>query len=198
MIKHLLMSAVLLFPTIVSAESCFPLYEKEEKAIDDKDGYKTHVGGHLYVGMGGQLGYNPGLEVSADIDNWAEDLVEAVKYGPYMYFARPDDPRKAWLEAFRKAVKSECDLAQGEYTELRSMLKTLMEDGSFCPGNQILKPGMLGNKGVFKKVLVNAVRDQRFPEYCHSKAVKDDSNREVKDTTVGEKKSSSQSKASKQ
>lgn len=197
MTKHLLMSAVFLFPTLVSAESCFPLYEKMGAELRGE----KYVGGSLIVAPGGQLGYNPGLKVTDNQFNWAQNLVDGIKWGPYMKIGGgySEDPREDWLELFRKAVKSECDLPKGEYTELRSMLKTLMEDGSFCPENKIIKPfGFFETKGDFKKVLVDAVEAQRFPEYCKSKAVKDDSDREVKDTSDGVKKSKSQSKASKQ
>lgn len=196
MIKHLLMSAVLLFPTLVSADSCFPLYEKEAEGLRGE----KHVGGQFYV-QNGQLGYFQGFKVTDNQFNWAANLVDGIKWGPYLTFGggHSEDPRKDWLEVFRKSVKHECDLPQGEYTELRSMLKTLMEDGSFCPGNQIIKPsGWFETKGAFKKVFVNAVKDQRFPEYCHSKAVKDDSDRDMKEVSPGEKKSQKKSSASKQ
>lgn len=195
MVKHLFMSAFFLFPTLVSAESCFPLYEKEAEGLRRE----KHVGGQFFV-QNGQLGYHPGLKMTDNQFNWAQNLIDGIKWGPYMKFSsHSEDPREDWLEIFRKAVKDECDLPKGEYTELRSMLKTLMEDGSFCPGNKIIKPfGWFETKGDFKNVLVAAVEAQRFPEYCKSKSVKDDSHREVKDVSGDPEKSSSNSKASKQ
>lgn len=185
------------FPALVSAESCFPLFEKMAQHIQEKDGYTTTVGGQVYV-HNGQLGYWPGLKVQADIDNWAEDLVNAIKWGPYLYSMRSDDPRKEWLESFRKSISDECKLSKGDYTKLRSMLKDLMEDGSFCPQGKILSPGLLGNKGDFKKVLKQAVKDQRFSGICQNESVKDDSFRDVKDVEKSDKKPSRKSSATKQ
>jgi hypothetical protein len=60
------------------------------------------------------------------------------------------------------------------------MLSELMEDGSFCPNQKIFDPGFFGGKGEFKKVLKEAIKDQRFSHYCLDKAVKDDSDRSIK------------------
>lgn len=174
-----------LFITLTSFElsaDCFPLYEKKAEEIQKKDGYTTSVGGQVYQNpYSGQLGYWPGIKVNADIDNWAEDLVSAIKWGPYIYSFKTDDPRKEWLEAFRKAVKNECKLPKDNHDKLRAMLKELMEDGSFCPDNKIIEHKFLKGKNPFKDVLKKAVKDQRFAHYCQDESVSDDSFRKVKD-----------------
>ena len=169
------------FPAIVSAESCWTLFEERQAYIQKEDGYKTYVGGHLYH-YRGNWGYHPGLKVEADIDNWAEDLLHAIKWGPYLYSMRSQDPRKEWLETFRKAASSQCKLTKGDYKELRSMLKDLMDDGSFCPANKITEPGFLGSKAQFKKVLIEAIETGRFNQYCNNPAVQDDTYRNIKDS----------------
>jgi hypothetical protein len=196
--KNTVYAFLLLFPGLVSATSCLPLYEQEGAAIQKKYGYTTYVNGHYYMAYG-RLNYWQGIKVNADIDNWAEDLAYAVKWGPYLYFARSDDPRKAWLELFRKSIKSECgDLPQGEYKELRSMLSELMEDGSFCPNGEILKPGFMGMRHSFKKILEEAVEAGRFPEYCKKNPVNDDSFRNQKGTEKEKPSRGSSSEASAQ
>lgn len=172
---------VFLFTSSVFAD-CFPLYEKKAEEIQKKDGYTTSVGGQFYQNpYSGQLGYWPGMQVQADIDNWAEDLVSAIKWGPYIFGFSKDDPRKAWLEAFRKSVKSECKLPKDNYDKLRAMLKELMEDGSFCPDKKIIDHKFLKGKSPFKDVFKKAVKDQRFAHYCQDGSIADDSFRSVKD-----------------
>jgi hypothetical protein len=143
--------------------------------IQKKKGYTQSVGGQLYV-ANGQLAYWPGLEVQADINNWAEDFYYAIKYGSnHTEF----DPRLKWLKAFRRVVKDECDLSEHNHDNLRVMLKELMEDGSFCPDQKILDSK--GKKKLYKQVLQEAVEANRFPQYCKSLGVKNDSSREIKD-----------------
>lgn len=163
----------------IYAESCLPLYEKKAEEIQKKDGYKERLGGQIYINNG-QLGYWPGIEVSAYIDNWARDLVYAIKWGPGFFSYSKDDPKREWLESFRKAIKEDCKLPHNNYDHLRAMLSELMEDGSFCPNQKIFDPGFFGSKSEFKKVLQLAVKDQRFSHYCSDKAVKDDSDRMIK------------------
>lgn len=174
-----------LFIAVVSFEvsaDCFPLYEKKAEEIQKKDGYTTSVGGQVYQNpYSGQLGYWPGIKVNADIDNWAEDLVAAIKWGPYIYSFKSDDPRKEWLEAFRKAVKKDCKLPEDNHDKLRAMLKELMEDGSFCPDGKIIEHKFLKGKNPFKDVLKKAVKDQRFAHYCQDESVSDDSFRKIKE-----------------
>lgn len=182
MIKLTIFSLLSLTLSTVALADCFPLYEKKAAEIQKKDGYSTSVGGHIYQNpYSGQLGYWPGIKVAADIDNWAEDLVNAVKWGPYIYSFRSDDPRKAWLEAFRKSIKKDCKLPVENYDKLRAMLKELMEDGSFCPNNKIIDHKFLKGKNPFKDVLKKAVKDQRFAHYCQDESVADDSFRKIKD-----------------
>ena len=171
--------SILTISTNISADSCLPLYEKKAEEIQKKDGYTERVGGQIYINNG-QLGYWPGIEVSAHIDNWAKDLVYAIKWGPGFFSYSKDDPKKEWLDSFRKAIKDECKLPHDNYDHLRAMLSELMEDGSFCPNQKIFDPGFFGGKGEFKKVLKEAIKDQRFSHYCLDKAVKDDSDRSIK------------------
>jgi len=58
------------------------------------------------------------------------------------------------------------------------MLKELMEDGYFCPDQKILDTK--GKKKLYKQVLQEAVEANRFPQYCKSLGVKNDSSREIK------------------
>lgn len=116
--------------------------------------------------------------------------MKAVKWGPYIYSFRSDDPRKDWPEAFRKSIKKDCKLPAENYDKLRAMLKELMEDGSFCPNNKILDHKFLKGKTPFKDVLKKALKDQRFAHYCQDESVADDSFRKEKD--VDEKSSESE------
>lgn len=189
-------SLLLLFISFtIQAESCRSLYEKEAQEIQKQNGFKERVGGGWQVVMG-DLRYVPGLEIDANIDNWAEDFLLAVQWGPAKgMFDKSEKERKEWLEAFRKSIKDECQLDKNSYDALNFMLKELMEDGSFCPGNKIIEPGLLGSKSRFKKVLIDAVSSERFPEYCQkNKSIVDDSSRgkkEINVTESEEKKSSS-------
>lgn len=183
-----LLVLLLIFTSLpVSAESCLKLYQKKASEIQEKDGYDTHVGGHLTINNG-QLGYNPGIKVAGKIDNWARDLHDGIKWGPYSFTSSPD-PRKAWLDYFRKSVKDECDLPKEKHDHLRSMLLQLMEDGSFCPGGKILDEK--GKKKVYRKVLKEAVEAGKFPQYCKSKGVADDSSRVIKEVEEKSSKKSS-------
>lgn len=156
-----------------------PLYEAKSKEIQAKGARTEYVGGQFYISHG-QLAYDQGIAVSAKVPDWSKDLMDAINWGPYTFSFAATDPRKEWLETFKYSIQDECPAAN-EFLVLRSMLKELMEDGSFCPGNKILEPSkMLGSRKAFKKVLIAAVKDQRFPQ-CQTQAVSDDSTREVKD-----------------
>jgi hypothetical protein len=190
MIKYIFVTLLFSISTPILAESCFPLYQKVADEIQKKGAHDEYVGGQLYVNQG-QLGYWPGMKVSGHVDNWSQELIDAIKWGPFIWGAGPDDPRKAWLESFRKSIKGECKLPKDNYDSLRAMLKELMEDGSFCPGDKTLDHKFLNGKSAFKKVLKEAVKDQRFAIHCHDKAVQDDSYRAIKesDERSSEKKS---------
>lgn len=180
------------------AESCFPLYQKVADDIQKKGAHDEYVGGQIYVNQG-QLGYWPGIKVSGHVDNWSQELIDAIKWGPFIWSASSEDPRKEWLEAFRKSIKDECKLPKDNYDTLRAMLKELMDDGSFCPDGKTLEQKLLKGKSDFKKILKNAVNDQKFAHYCQDKAVQDDSHRAVKDVNDKDsKKNDSASKAGKQ
>lgn len=196
--KLILLCLALSFSTTPFAESCFPLYEKEADRIQDKDGYTTNVGGQIIV-QNGQLGYWPGIKVQAKIDNWARDLVDAIKWGPYIYSFSSEDPRKDWLEGFRKSIKKDCKLSEDNHDNLRAMLSELMEDGSFCPEGKILSPSkFFGTKGAFKDILKKAVKDNRFPHYCLDKSIVDESFREIKNVNESKDSKKSESSASEQ
>lgn len=180
MIKLTLTFLIMTFATVTFAVDCFPLYQKVADQIQDKGKHDTYVGGQIYVNNG-QLGYWPGIKVSGHVDNWSQELIDAIKWGPFTWSASSEDPRKEWLETFRNSIKDECKLPKDNYDKLRAMLKELMEDGSFCPGDQTLAPKFIGGKSEFKKILKEAVKDQRFSQYCQDKAVADDSHRAVKE-----------------
>ena len=191
--KLTLLTLIITLSSPVFAESCLPLYEKKAESIQEKDGYSTSVGGQIVV-QNGQLGYWPGIKVPAKIDNWARDLVDAIKWGPYIYSFSSEDPRKDWLEGFRKAIKKDCKLDENNYDKLRAMLTELMEDGSFCPEGKILGYKLFNGKKPYKKILQKAVKDNRFSQYCLDKSIVDDSFREVKN--VDESKESKKKKSS--
>lgn len=191
--RKFILLLVLLSQIPANADSCFPLYDQESKRIQDKDGYTKNVGGQVFV-QNGQLGYWPGIKVQANIDNWARDFVDAIKWGPYIYSFSSHDPRKDWLEAFRKSIKKDCKIPENDYDKLRAILTELMEDGSFCPEGKILRPKLLGGKSAFKKILKKAVEDQKFAHYCQDRSIVDESYREIKD--IDKKRQSSDSKAS--
>lgn len=180
MIKLTLGLLLTTFATSTYAADCFPVYQKVADEIQNKGKHDVYVGGQFYVNQG-QLGYWPGMKMSGHVDNWSQELIDAIKWGPFIWSASSEDPRKDWLEAFRKSIKDECKLPKENYDTLRAMLKELMEDGSFCPGDKILEPKFLGGKSAFKKVLKEAVKDQKFAHYCQDKAVADDSHREIKE-----------------
>lgn len=174
MIKLIVTVGLMSLSTLTLADSCWPMYQAKADQIDKRDGYETHVGGQLYV-INGQLGYDPGMKVAAKIDNWARDFVDAIKWGPYSISFSSEDPREDWLKTLHKSIKKDCPTsADKDYESLRAMLKELMDDGSLCPQNKIFEPKLLGGKKDFKRVLTEAVKDQRFPQYCKLQAVADD------------------------
>lgn len=167
------------FSSPLWADSCWPLYQAKSDEIQKEGAHTKHVGGQIMV-SNGQLGYWPGIEVSGHVDDWSKDLIDAIKWGPYAFNFSSEDPRKDWLEAFKNSVDDECPAAK-DFDVLRNMLKELMDDGSLCPQNKILEPKMIIGKRPFKKILITAVKDQRFPQYCQNNSISDDTTREVKD-----------------
>jgi hypothetical protein len=179
MVRLLLILVTFLISAPIMAASCNDLYEAKAAQIRKDKAYTTSVGNYLFI-SNNQLGYNPGIQVPGRVDNWASDFLDAVEWGPLFLSMTDENPRKDWLEAFRKSIKNDCDLPTNDYKILQTMLKELIDDGSFCPNNKILEPGFLKGKKDFKKVLKAAVSDQRFPEYCKKNSAHDDSSREVK------------------
>lgn len=181
--KTFILVTTMLLSSQVSAESCWKIYQAEADKINKEDGYSTHVGGQLYVHQG-SLGYWPGIKVAADIDNWAEDLVYAIKYGPMIMFSSKPDPRLDTLKALYKDIKKICPLEDKneKYDTFRAMLTELMDDGSFCPEGKILERPLLSRLKHFRKVVKDAVGKGQFQAQCQGLAVMDDSTREVKDT----------------
>lgn len=171
------------FSTSLYAEACWKLYEEESARIQKEKGHDTYVGGQVTV-QNGKIGYYPGIKVAAKIDNWARDLIHAIKWGPIMYPRSEDEPRREWLEAMQKSIKSDCPIKEEEqFNTVRAMMTELMNDGSFCPENKMLEPGFWSRPKEFKKILKAAVKDNRFPQYCMGKFVQDDSSRDVKEVS---------------
>ena len=181
--KTLILLTTLLLSTQVSAESCWKIYQDEADKINKEDGYSTHVGGQIYVHQG-SLGYWPGIKVAADIDNWAEDFVYAIKYGPMIMFSSKPDPRLDTLKALYKDIKKICPLEDKneKFDTFRAILTELMDDGSFCPENKSLERPLFSRWKNFRKVVKDAVNKGQFQAQCQGLAVLDDSTREVKDT----------------
>lgn len=187
--KTLFCLITLLVSTQVSAEGCWPLYEEEARRINERDGYKERVGGQPYVTPTGQLGWWPGIEVSADIDNWAEDLVLAIKYGPMITFSSKPDPRREFLEAMQSQISEDCQLTdkKEKFEGLRELLTRVMNEGEFCPGGALLEKGFFSRWSNFKKALRGSLAQGKFQDLCQGAAVLDDSTREIKDVTSRER-----------
>jgi hypothetical protein len=180
MIKIITIMILFTISTPIMAGSCFPLYEAEASQIRKDKAYTERIGGSLYVNNG-QLGYWPGLEVPGKIDNWAQDFVDAIKWGHISILSGEESERGVWLNTLGKSIRKDCPLPDDNHSTLRKMLTELMEDGSFCPNSEIVKPKFLKGKSDFKDILKTAVKDQRFVEFCQGRSVADDSFRDVKD-----------------
>jgi len=180
MIKLIAATIIFSISTPIMASSCFPLYEAEASKIREDKAYTENVGMSLYLHQG-QLAVWPGVEVPGKVDNWAEDLLDSIKWGQIPIHDTSFDKRGAWLKAFNRSIKKDCKLPEDNFVTLRKMLTELMEDGTFCPNSQIIKPKFLKGKSEFKELLKKAVSDQRLVEYCQGKSVADDSFRSVKD-----------------
>ncbi len=135
--------------------------------------------------------------MQAKIPNWSRELVEAVKWGPYTFTSNNEDPRKDWLETFRKSINEDCKLPKENYEQLRSMLNELMEDGSLCPNKKIIEPTFIQGKSEFRKILKDAVKSGRFDQHCQNLGVADDSHRQIKDSSRKANRLNSHSSASK-
>ncbi len=177
--KKIIFLSFLTFSLQTSAESCFPLYEAEAARILKEDSYTQNLGGQLYV-KDREIKYWPGIEMPADIDNWADDFVKGVKYGPFRVTFR-EDPREKVLKTFAKHIKDECPSPTAEYENVRQMLHELMSDGSFCPEGKMLGRPLIDRWKHFKKILRTSIKSGRFQELCQSASVANDSSREVKD-----------------
>lgn len=197
--KTLILLTTLLLSSQVSAESCWKIYQAEADKINKEDGYTEHVGGQIYIHQG-SLGYWPGIKVAADIDNWAEDFVHAIKWGPMIMFSSKPDPRLDTLKKLYKDIKHLCPLQNEDekYQTFRAMLTELMEDGSFCPENKMLERPILNRLKHFRKIVKDAVVKGQFQAQCQGLAVMDDSSREVKDTRSPAIEVNSSSKANEQ
>lgn len=195
--KVIILLLTSLAATTTHAVSCWPLYEAEQKKIDEEGAYSVYVGGQFYQ-AGGQLSYDPGIKMAGYVENWVRDLLDSIKWGPSTQIYQRKNHRKEWLETLQDSMDKNCKIRSEEFEDLRSMLKVLMDDGSFCPDNQILKPGFFGGKGSFKKALKAALKEHKFTEYCQKEAIQDDSDRLIKEIPQGEKKSKSNNQASEQ
>ncbi len=183
--------------TSTHAVSCWPLYEAEQKKIDEEGAYSVYVGGQFFQ-VGGQLSYDPGIKVAGHVENWVRDFLDSIKWGPSTQIYQRKNHRKEWLETLQGSIDKNCKIRREDFEDLRSMLKVLMEDGSLCPDNQILKPGFFGGKGSFKKVLKAALKEHKFTEYCQKEAIYEDSDRQIKEIPHSGKKSQSNNQASEQ
>src|SRR5690606_23658944 len=129
----LLLSLLSITSPLFAGSSCYSLYEKKSEEIRKKKAHDVQIGGELVV-INGELAYYPGITVPAKINNWAENLLSAIKYGPELYGWSEEYPKKDWLDALYNSIKNHCPLEDDVYrTSLREMMHELMEDGSFCP-----------------------------------------------------------------
>lgn len=142
------------------ANSCFPIYESLREEIFDKHAENDtrlvpasgHLGGKLVVTF---------VKVPRIQDNWVDDFISAIHDGPYRS-GRKNDPRRSLLSSFARSVHKYCDLKDHEFSEVRHILRTLMEDGSFCPDGKILNSK--GDLGPFIRIFKRAVKSGQFSE----------------------------------
>lgn len=180
MIKLIAATLIFSFSTPIMAASCFPLYAAEATKIREDKAYTENIGMSLYI-QNGQLAVWPGVEMPGKIDNWAEDFVDSIKWGQIPIHDTSFDNRGAWLKALNRSIQSDCKLPDDNFVTLRKMLTELMEDGTFCPNSQIVRPKFLKGKKEFKDILKKALKDQRLVQYCQGRSVSDDSFRSVKE-----------------
>lgn len=157
--------------SLLAETSCYPLYEEKAAEIKEKKAHDVNLGSEIVV-VNGHVSVFPGITVPAKINNWAEDLLSAIKYGPELYGWSVDNPKRDWLDALNNSIKSDCRLEEDPYrTSLREIMNELMEDGSFCPDSKVLKSTFLSPYKHFKKVMKDAVKSGRFAEQCANKVV---------------------------
>jgi hypothetical protein len=178
-LKTLPLIFLVLSATSAVAAPCFPFYKQKMDEIQKKEGRDVHVGSGFYIGNG-RLRHNEGTPMAENIDNWAEDFLDAIEYGPKSFTLGKEDQRKKWLEAFKKSLGRDCKVSGQKYEEVRAMLHDLMSDGSFCPDGKIIEPGFLGSKKGFIRVFKAALEDKRLEQHCDQAAIKDETLRETK------------------
>lgn len=183
--KFILMTFVLSFVSSTYAgTSCYSLYAKKSEEIREKKAHNVHLGGEFIV-INGNVTIVPGVSVPAKINNWAEDLLSAIKYGPEMYGWSEENPKRDWLENLNSAIKRHCRLDDDPYhTTLREMMNELMEDGSFCPDSKVLNSSLFTPYKHFKRIMKESVQSGRFSDRCGGKVV-DNSDRSPKNVERG-------------
>lgn len=172
-----MLTILLLSSSAFAGEGCWQLLKEEAAAIDKRDGYQQTVGAQFIL-MNEQLVYYPGISMRANIENWAEDFEEAIKYGPMLsLFSSDDDYRKEILDMFRKDIAEDCILPKDDYKNLQVILRELVDEGAFCPEGKLLSRPLLGRWKHYKKVVRDSVKAGRFQELCQSVAIQDSSDR---------------------
>lgn len=167
--------------------SCFPTYEQKAAQIKEEKQEYTQIGGEFVI-LNGNLGYYPGLTVPAKISNWAQDYLDAIKYGPEFMSWSDENPRSEWLNSLYASIKKECRLEEdSSMTVFRGMLTELMEDGTMCPDGSVIKRTFFKPRGHFKAVLKEAVKSGRFADKCSVKEISDDSYRVSKKVPSAER-----------
>jgi len=101
----LLLSLLSITSPLFAGSSCYSLYEKKSEEIRKKKAHDVQIGGELVV-INGELAYYPGITVPAKINNWAENLLSAIKYGPELYGWSEEYPKKDWLDALYNSIEN--------------------------------------------------------------------------------------------
>lgn len=177
---------------MTSAETCRELIRKESRPEEVRLG-----GGFMQNPFSGQLYYSPGHLTYNDYSN---DWAYLVEYSIYYGVVAPPkerERREKFLRGFQKSIQQDCPSLKAQQSEpfklLREMMKELVEDGSFCPGNKVLRRPLLAQWKNYKKVLTDAVKAGRFSEECAGVSTVTSSYRESKEMSGPAKDSTSSS-----
>ncbi len=198
--KLLLFMLTLSFSTMTSAETCRILISKENPPI------RQNVGSHWGTNpLSGGLYYHPGeVYTFTDRSHWSFLFDSAVFYGVSSYSSDEESKmKKNILKKFSKDIEEDCQIVNSKkqkdsYEILRNILKELVEDGSFCPGDKVLDRPLLSPWNNYRKILKDAVASGRFSDVCAGENTLSDSSREVKDVGSSVNRSSPPSQSANQ
>ena len=163
--KTFLIMTLTFVSSTVLAQDCWKLYQAKEAKIEKNQAHTEQVG-NGFIFFNGQAYYNPGLTVAGETDNWAKDFLNSITMSPSVLSIVDDEGIQSWHKAFYSAIEDKCHLPKDDVSSLQKILKSLMDDGSFCPEGKILHPHFIMGKKPFKEILQQAVASKRFQEDC--------------------------------